>query len=140
MRFRPLFGLFALGLFALVARAEDKPAIRVISLKDVKLKAEDKFGRPVIIESADALAKSKVFEDDASREAVKKQIDFSKEKLVVWVATVASDTKLSVEFDKDKEKGLVVLLISDVGVKKDMKEQRLAVAIPKDAKTVNAAR
>src|SRR5262245_22960672 len=41
--------------------------------------------KPVEIKSAKELAKSELFADDDSRDAINKQVDFDKEKLVVFV-------------------------------------------------------
>jgi hypothetical protein len=82
-------------LAAVPALAGDKSAVRALDVKNVKL-APPKIGeirdRVTVIGTADELAKSPAFADDASREAVKKQVDFSKEKVVVvtwWGSTTS---------------------------------------------------
>ena len=77
----------ALALTSKVTTAQKEDAARPLDLKGVKMVYPDTTTepRPVVITSADELAKAKAFADDAAREAVMKQVDFAKEKVVVFV-------------------------------------------------------
>src|SRR5262249_51876012 len=58
-----------------------------VSLRGVRVdfcKVSDR-PKPLEIKSADELARAGVFADEASREAIGKRVDFSKDKLVVFV-------------------------------------------------------
>ena len=97
MRYCVLLGTFLMVSFA---NAEDKPAVRKIDLKDVKLKHEGKEPQNSEIASAEALLKSKLFADEASRELVKKQVDFAKEKLVVSAWSASEGGRFTTEIER----------------------------------------
>jgi hypothetical protein len=96
MRPVAMLAVFALVLVA-TADDKDKPAVRTLDLKGVKLVLPERLTepKPVEIKSAEELAKAKEFADAAGRDAVKKQIDFAKEKLVVFAWAGSGGDKLS---------------------------------------------
>ncbi|VTR96687.1 unnamed protein product [Gemmata massiliana] len=89
---------------------------------------------PKLIEivSADALAKAPVFRDDDGREAIGKQVDFSKEKLVVFAWKGSGTDEISHSpADKDGKIGFTFR----AGTGEDVRESRVrAFAVPKDSK------
>src|SRR5262247_167937 len=90
-------------LFVVPAFADDKPVVRELDLKNVKTAIpKDGEGKVVTeIKTAEELAKSKALVDDASREAIKKQVDFAKEKLVVVTWWGSSSSSVQVKLPKD---------------------------------------
>jgi hypothetical protein len=77
-------GIVAALLLAFPVLADEKSEIREIPLKDLKINPDKGAGtaNPFIIVSADELAKSPILKDAA--DAIKKKVDFSKEKLVLF--------------------------------------------------------
>jgi hypothetical protein len=91
-------------LVAIPALADDKPPVRGLDVKNVKLTVpglDKPTERLTVIKTADELAKSPAFADDASREAVQKQVDFSKEKVVVVAWWGSSSSSVHVKLLKD---------------------------------------
>jgi len=123
-----------LAVFALasVATAEDTPAIRKLDLKDVKLKHEGIALEPAIASTAEELAKVKAFVDDASRAAVKKQVDFAKEKVVVFSWSGSGGDEVTPELLTTGKK-LVAVFKYKPGKTDDVQEHGLIVTVPKDA-------
>jgi hypothetical protein len=109
---------------------DDKPQVRL--LKDVKPAESKDYGnpKPVEIKSADDLAKSKAF-DDAGRDAVKKAVNFEKEKVVVFAWSGSGRDRLAGELSKD---GKSAVFTYKVGETDDLRRHSLAFAVPKDAK------
>lgn len=133
MRYCALFATFLMVSFANAEdKAEDKPAVRKLDLKDVKLKHEAKEPQSAEITSADALSKSKLFADDASRDLVKKQVDFAKEKLIVsaWNAPVGGWYTTEIEGGEI----LTVSFVYQAGEKAGVKDYGAVYIVPKNAK------
>ena len=84
---------------------------------------------PVVIASADELTKSKLFADDESRDTLKNQMDFAKQKLVVFVWRGSGGDKLAGSLSKD---GKTATFTHTRGLTDDLREHALAFAVPKD--------
>jgi hypothetical protein len=84
---------------------------------------------PVVIASADELAKSKLFADDESRGTLKNQIDFAKQKLVVFVWSGSGGDKLAGSLSKD---GKTAVFTHTRGLTDDLREHAAAFAVPRD--------
>jgi hypothetical protein len=120
-------------LLAVPAFADDKPAVRALDLKGVTVVQPKDFGgppKPVEIKTAEELAKSAAFADDASRDAVKKQMDFSKEKLVVFAWSGSGQDRIAGELDKD---GKAATFAYTAGFTDDLRRHALVFTVPKDA-------
>lgn len=76
--------LTAAVIFAAPVLADDKPAVKEIPTKDLKitLPKGGKATEPTVIKTADDLAKSVPLKDAA--DAIKKEVNFDKEKLVFF--------------------------------------------------------
>jgi len=129
MRYCVLPATFLLVSFVI---AEDKPAVRKIDLKDVKLKHEGKEPQNSVIASAEALSKSKLFADEASRDLVKKQVNFAKEKLVVSAWSASEGGHFTTEIERGEI--LTVTFVYQAGERAGMKEYGAVFIVPKTAK------
>lgn len=121
----------ALVLLAGAASAEDKPAVRELAIKGVTGKYDNVGGapKPVEVTSADELAQVKQLADDASRDALKKQLDFAKEKLVLCVWQGSGRDRLVLGGDAKE-----ATLTYSAGETDDLRRHLRAFAVPKDAK------
>jgi hypothetical protein len=129
MRLLAMLAAFGLASAA-AAEDKDKPAIRTLDLKGVKLKHEGNAPKPTEIASAEELAKAGVFEDAAGRDAIKKQIDFEKEKLVVFAWSGSGGDKLTSSLAADGKK---VAFAYRAGLTDDLRHHGFAYAIPRAA-------
>jgi hypothetical protein len=84
---------------------------------------------PVVIASAEELAKSKLFADDESRDTLKNQMDFAKQKLVVFVWRGSGLDKLAGSLSAD---GKTATFTHTRGLTDDLREHALAFAVPRD--------
>ena len=95
MRACAMAAALIVGSFALAA--DDKPAIKQVPTKDLKLTItlpeKGKVTEPMIVTSATDLPKVTPFGGPAAVEAVAKQIDFEKEKLVVFGGPARGKTR-----------------------------------------------
>ncbi|MFO0823196.1 MAG: hypothetical protein U0792_08755 [Gemmataceae bacterium] len=130
-----LLAPFAAFLLVSFATAEDTPAVRKLELKAVKLKHESKTPQVSEIGSAEALSKSKLFADDASREAVSKQVDFTKEKLIVSAWTGSGSDSATTEIEKGEV--WTVKFVYEAGKTDDVKPHGYVFVVPKTAKILN---
>jgi hypothetical protein len=127
----------AAALFAGAAAGfpDEKPEIRELNAKGLNL-AESKLvdGAPkaVEIKSAAELAKSAAFADDESRDAIKKQVNFDREKLVVlaWAGS-GQDRLVPKVILKDKK--VTAYFGYKIGFTDDLRRHRHVFAVPKDA-------
>ncbi len=122
--------LVAVSVFAC---GDNPPDVRVLAVKDVKFDHE-KGGsapKPVEIKTAEELAKSPLFADDAGRDAIKKQVDFTKEKLVVFVWSGSGQDKLTGTLIK---RGGTAQFTFKAGLTDDLRHHGHVFAVPKDAK------
>ena len=129
MRFGVLTATFLMVSFVI---ADDKPAVRKIDLKDVKLKHEAKEPQNSEIASAEALSKSKLFADEASRNVVKKQVNFAKEKLVVSAWRAPEGGSFTTEIERGEI--LTVTFVYQAGERAGVKEYGAVFIVPKTAK------
>jgi hypothetical protein len=124
-------------LFLVVPALADneKPAVRELPTKDVKVVAVErgKATEPAEIKSADELAKSPLFADDASRDAVKKQVDFAKEKLVVFSWGGSGQDRIAGEL-KAEDKSATAVFTYTRGLTRDFRQHASLFAVPKDSK------
>jgi hypothetical protein len=121
-------------LVTLPAYADDKPGVRALDMKGVKLvQPKDVGARPKAIEikSADELAKAAVFADDAGRDAIKKQVNFEKEKLVVFAWSGSGGDKIASALSKD---GKSATFSYTAGFTDDLRRHQHVFAVPKDAR------
>ncbi|HSQ58593.1 MAG TPA: hypothetical protein VLM40_22925 [Gemmata sp.] len=93
----------AAAVSALSACGPEPSAVRELDRRGVNVATREAFADAVsVIRSADELAKSKLFKDDASHDALKKQVHFEKEKLVVVVYWGSSSASVHVAISKDR--------------------------------------
>lgn len=121
-------------LFAVQAFACDAPPdVRSLASKGVKFDHTKGGNAPkaVEIKSAEELAKSPLFADNDSRDEIKKQVDFDKEKLVVFVWSGSGGDKLSGELVK---RGGTAQFTYKAGFTDDLRRHGHVFAVPKDAK------
>ena len=127
MRFAVLIvALFAPALFA----ADEKPTVKEIETKDLKVAVPNggKATAPAEIKSADELAKSPVLKDAA--DAVKKQVNFEKEKLVVFAWSGSGGDRIAGEPSKD---GKSAEFTYRIGLTFDLRQHVKLFVVPKDA-------
>lgn len=117
-----------------VAGENDKPAVRTLDLKGVKFVHPPgaQPPTPTEIKSAEELTRATAFEDDASREAIKKQVDFTREKLVVFVWSGSGQDKLTPELKTEGKKTMAVFVYK-AGATEDLRRHGLVFAVPRDA-------
>jgi hypothetical protein len=104
-----------------------------LSMKDVKI-VRDRNELPpgaVVIASADDLAKSRLFADDAGRDALAKQIDFANKKLVVFVWSGSGGDTITASVRGEAE-DKIALFTYTRGETDDLRDHALAFAVPKD--------
>ena len=121
--------LLAVPAFA----CEVPPNVRALATKGVAFDFSKAGNRPepVEIKSADELAKSALFADDADRDEIKKQVNFEKEKLVVFVWSGSGQDKLDGALVK---RGGTAQFTYTVGRTDDLRHHGHVFAVPKDAK------
>jgi hypothetical protein len=131
MRIAATIVLF-LALPALAADDKDKPAIRVIPTKDLKVMfpAKANVKEPTIIASTDELAKSPIVKDAA--DDLKKQIDFAKDKLVVFAWAGSGQDKLASDLKSEDKKTIAEFTLTR-GLTRDLRRHIHLFAVPKDA-------
>lgn len=121
--------LLAVPVFAC---GDAPPDVRVLASKGVTFNdSKDNAPKPVEIKSADELAKSPLFADDDGRKEIKKQVNFEKEKLVVFVWAGSGQDKLTGELVK---RGGTALFTFKAGLTDDLRRHAHVFAVPKDAK------
>ena len=114
--------------------ADDGPAVRALDLKGVRVVSVEDFGEPKAVEvkTDEDLAKSTMFTDADGRDAIKKQLDFTKEKLVVFAWSGSGGDKLTPEL-KTADKKTVAVFAYAAGKTFDLRRHALVFAVPKDA-------
>jgi hypothetical protein len=125
-----LAALFAATL--VVAQDKDKPAVREIPTKDLKLTfpQKGKATEPAVVTSADDLAKNEVV--GRAADEIKKQIDFGKEKLVVFAWGGSGQDKISGEVKTADKKATAVFTYTR-GLTRDFRQHIHLFVVPKDA-------
>ena len=122
----------ALFLAAPLLAADDKPVVKEIPTQDLKLKVP-KGGRPTppaVITSAEELMKCPVCGDEA--EAIKKHVDFDKEKLLVFAWSGSGQDKLAVTGETKDGKSIVTPTFTP-GRTRDLRPHVKLFVVPKDA-------
>jgi hypothetical protein len=122
-----LAAVIVAALFAAPVFAEDKPAVKEIPTKDLKITFPrgGKPTEPTEIKTADELAKSAALKDAA--DDIKKQVNFEKEKLVVfaWGGSggdrIVADEKTAGTFNLTR------------GLTRDFRMHTKLFVVPKDA-------
>lgn len=119
-------------LVAVPAFAEDKAEVRL--LKDAKPLPSRAPGQPKAVEitSADELAKSPAF-DAATRDVIKKAVNFDKEKVVAFAWGGSGQDKLIPALKTVDDKRAAVFTYMP-GAIDDFRMHSLAFVVPKDAK------
>jgi hypothetical protein len=116
-----------------LAGDEGPPDVRKLEMKGVKLvQPKDPGGPPKAVEitSADELAKSAIFADDAGRDEIKKQVNFDKEKLVVFAWSGSGRDELTGALVK---RGGTARFTYARGETDDLRRHRLVFAVPRHA-------
>jgi hypothetical protein len=110
---------------------QDKDAVaRVIKVPGVKGFPKGNAKKPTVITSADELAKS--FPEQDRREAIQKQVDFTKEKLLYFAWSGSGGDRLTPVVEKGKDGPAVTFLYSP-GLTRDLRAHVHLYAIPKNA-------
>ena len=111
----------------LVAAAEDKPAVKEIPTKDLKIVVPErgKATEPAEIKTADDLAKSEALKDAA--DDIKKQVNFEKEKLVFFAWGGSGRDQIAAD---EKTAGTFTLTR---GLTRDFRMHTKLFVVPKDA-------
>ncbi|VTR90857.1 unnamed protein product [Gemmata massiliana] len=124
--------LAALFLAAPVLAAEEKSVVKEIPTKDLKVKVPDggKATEPAEIKSAEDLAKSPVLKDAA--DDVKKAVDFSKEKLLVFAWAGSGGDKVALAGETKDGKTALTLTYTR-GLTRDLRQHVKLFVVPKDA-------
>lgn len=112
--------------------ADDKPVVKEIATKDLKVTPMrgGKATEPKEITSAEDLAKSPVLKDAA--DDVKKSVDFSKEKLVLFAWAGSGGDKLAPEL-KGEDKKVTAEFVLTRGLTRDLRQHVHIYVVPKDA-------
>ena len=115
------------------ACGEGPPEVRSLASKGVNFDHEKGGNSPKAaeIKSAEELAKSPLFADDDGRSEIKKQVNFDKEKLVVFVWKGSGQDKLTGALVK---RGGTAQFTYTVGLTDDLRRHAHVFAVPKDAK------
>jgi hypothetical protein len=121
--------LLAVPVFA----CDGPPDVRTLATKGVNFNDSKSGNAPkaVEIKSADELAKSKLFATDADRDEIKKQVNFDKEKLVVFVWSGSGQDKLTGELVK---RGGTARFTYTAGLTDDLRHFAHVFAVPSYAK------
>ena len=112
---------------------EGPPDVRSLATKGVNFDFSkgDNAPKPVEINSAEELAKSALFVADDDRDEVKQQVNFAKEKLVVFTWSRSGQDKLEGKLVK---RGGTARFTFKAGLTDDLRHHGLVFAVPKDAK------
>jgi hypothetical protein len=121
----------ALGV-ASAALAADKPAVREIPAKDLKVTAPrgGKATEPMVFTAAADVARSPVV--GGAADEIKKQVDFDKEKLVAFAWGGSGQDKLAADL-KTVDKKATALFTYTRGFTRDLRRHVRLYAVPKDA-------
>jgi hypothetical protein len=121
-------------LFAgsLALAADDKPAVKELATKDLKLTfpKAGKATEPTLITSAEDVAKSPVV--GGAADEIKKQVNFEKEKLVVFAWGGSGGDKLASDL-KTSDKRMTAVFTLTRGLTRDFRQHIHLFVVPKDA-------
>jgi hypothetical protein len=119
---------------AVPAFAEKKPAksaVRALAVKGVLVVPEGNVEpKPVEIKSDEDLARSSLFMGAGSRDVIKLQVDFDKEKLVVFAWSGSGQDELTGAPGKDDR---TAVFTYKVGLTDDLRRHAFVFAVPKGA-------
>ena len=124
--------LVAVFVGSLAVVADEKPAVKEIDTKDMKL-AFPRGGKqdtPTTITSAEDLAKNAVTKDAA--DDIKKKIDFAKEKLVVFAWGGSGGDKIAADLKTADKKSTAEFSLTR-GLTRDFRMHIHLYVVPKDA-------
>jgi len=109
--------------------AEDAPAVKEIATKDLKVAFNEsaKASAPTEIKTADELAKSALKD---SADAIKKNVDFAKEKVVVFMWQGSGGDRITGTVAKD---GKSATFAHAFGLTFDLRQHTKVFVVPKDA-------
>ena len=131
MRASAIVALLFVGSLALAA--DDKPTVKEIPTKDLKVKFPEKGGKatePTIYTAAEDVAKSPVV--GGAVEEIKKQVNFEKEKLVVFAWGGSGGDKLATDITVADKKTTAVFTLTR-GLTRDFRQHIHLYVVPKDA-------
>jgi hypothetical protein len=121
-------------LVAIPAFADNSPPVRALDGTNVKW-AFPRLGelqdRLIEIRTADELARSPAFADDAGREVVKRQVDFSREKAVVFAWWGRTPSSAHVKLAQDG-KTVVFSVVTASPALADLRLHAAVFAVPRD--------
>lgn len=128
-----LFLAASLNAAAQEKKDKDKPAVREIPTKDLKLTSPErgKVGEPAVITSAEELAKNETV--GKSADELKKHVDFAKEKLVVFAWAGSGQDKIAAGELKTADKKTTATFNYTRGLTRDLRRHVHLFAVPKDA-------
>ncbi|MCE9563514.1 MAG: hypothetical protein K8U57_15850 [Planctomycetes bacterium] len=124
--------ILAVLFAASVVIAEEKPVVKELSTKELKIAFPEKgkAGEPTTITSAEELAKSLILKDAA--DAVQKQIDFKTEKLLAFAWAGSGQDMLAVTA-KSKDSKTLLTIAYTPGRTRDLRQHAKLFVVPKDA-------
>jgi hypothetical protein len=125
--------LLLLSFLAAPVLADDKPAVKEIPTKGLKLTFPEKptgTKTPDVITSEADLAKSPLFKD--ASDGITKHLDFAKEKLVVFTWSGSGQDKIDAEAKTTDETTTVTFKYAP-GRTRDLRQHIHLFAVPKDA-------
>ncbi len=132
-----LFVLLVLSVAPVTpADDKDKPTVKEIPTKDLKLAFPDKSGRatePAVVTSADDLAKNPVVRDAA--DDLKKLVNFEKEKLLVFAWQGSGQDKVTLSIGSEGGQSIVYGEYIR-GFTRDLRRHIRLFVVPKDLKVV----
>ena len=131
-----LAALFAGSALAADDKEKDKPAVKEIATKGLRI-TPPKAGKatePTAITSAEALAKDPVV--GAAAEEIKKQIDFEREKLLVFAWGGSGGDRITASIGADSNGKSIVFAEYLRGKTRDLRQHVKLYAVPKGLKVV----
>ncbi len=138
MRACAMFAVLVASSLAATAddKEKDKPTVKEIPTKDLKFAFPAKAGKatePVAVKSADELAKNPVVKDAA--DAIKKLVDFEKQKLLVFAWAGSGQDTITLSIGSEGGKSIVYGEYLR-GRTRDLRQHVRLFAVPKDLKVV----
>jgi hypothetical protein len=132
--------LIAIALGSLAFAADDKPAVKEIPTKDLKIDfgKGGKATEPSTYTTAEEVEKSPALGKSAGE--IKKQVDFEKEKLVLFLRGGSGQDKLAAELKTADKKSTAIFTLTR-GLTRDFRQHIHLFVVPKDAEVkVDAAK
>jgi hypothetical protein len=136
MRTCAIVAAFFAGSTLLAAndKKDEKPTVKEISTKDLKLNLTrgGKATEPTMIATAEELAKNPILKD--ADDDIKKQIDFDKQKLVLFAWSGSGGDKVTASIGADSNKMSIVYVEYIRGSTRDLRMHVRLYVVPKDLK------